>query len=129
VEIRPYTPADCEACLAVCDSIGGDRGAFEHALAAIPMFFVAEHDGTIVGCGGFSIDGALARLEHGMVHRDWRRQGLGRFLLFYRMREISKACNVALVIAAPPEDAAVFYEKQGFRLENGVFVKKLTVCA
>jgi len=77
LEIRPYTPADREACLAVCDSIGGRRSAFERALDAIPMFFVAEHDGAVIGCGGFSIDGALARLEHGMVHRDWQRQGLG----------------------------------------------------
>jgi len=45
------------------------------------------------------------------------------------MREISKAGNVSLVIAAPPEDAAAFYEKQGFRRENGELVKKLTVCA
>lgn len=128
MEIRPYTPADSEACLAVCDSVGGDRAAFERALGAIP-FFVAEHDGAIIGCGGFVVDGAVARLEHGMVHRTWQRQGLGRFLLFYRMREISKAGNVAIVTAAPPEDAAAFYEKQGFRRENGLLVKKLTVCA
>lgn len=127
MEIRAYTAADREACLTVCDSIGGDRAAFERAIEEI-RFFVAEHDGAIIGCGGFTIDGAVARLEHGIVHRDWQRQGLGRFLLFYRMREISKAGNIAIVTAAPPDDAAGFFEKQGFRREHGVLVKKLTVC-
>ncbi len=127
MDIRVYAAADREGCLAVCDSIGWDRAAVDGALGAMP-FFVAEHDSAIIGCGGFTINGAVARLEHGMVHRDWQRQGLGRFLLFYRMREISKAGNVAIVIAAAPEDAAGFYEKQGFRREHGVLVKKLTVC-
>ncbi len=127
MDIRAYVATDREGCLAVCDSIGGDHGAFAKALGEI-RFFVAEHDGAIIGCGGFAIDGATARLLHGMVHRDWQRQGLGRFLLFYRLREISKAAEVAFVTAAPPEDAAGFYEKQGFRRENGVMIKKLTVC-
>lgn len=127
MDIRPYAAADRDACLSVCDSIGGDRAAFENTLGEI-RFFVAEHDGAIIGCGGFVIDGATAQLLHGMVHRNWQRQGLGRFLLFYRIREISKAGDVAIVIAAPPEDAAGFYEKQGFRREQGVLIKKLTVC-
>lgn len=127
MEIRPFTAADREGCLTVCDSIGGDRVALEKALGEIP-FFVAEHEGAIIGCGGFAVDGSTAHLLHGMVHRDWQRQGLGRFLLFYRMREISKAGAVVMVIAAPPEGAAGFFEKQGFRREQGVLVKKLTVC-
>jgi N-acetylglutamate synthase-like GNAT family acetyltransferase len=127
MEIRPYAATDREACLAVCDSIGHDRSLLEKAIGEM-QFFVAEHDGAIIGCGGFAIDGTAARLLHGMVHRDWQRQGLGRFLLFYRLREISKSGAVTFVTATPPDDAIGFFEKQGFRRENGVLTKKLTVC-
>lgn len=137
MDIRPYDPADRAACLAVFDSIfddPADRAAFAARLDAAAPFFVAEHDGTIIGCGGFSVAGAAARLEWGMVHKNWQRQGLGRFLLFYRMKAIGQAGAVEMVAAEAPRAYADFYLKQGFRETGGdatrvTLAKRLAVCA
>jgi N-acetylglutamate synthase-like GNAT family acetyltransferase len=96
-----------------------------------------EHEGSIVGCGGYSLspDGTVATLRWGMVRRDAQRMGLGRFLLLYRIREIGKVGTVGIVIAHVPKPSAGFFEKQGFRVnaidEDGriEFLKKLTVCS
>ncbi len=137
MEIRPYAASDREACLGVWDSVeaGAGREEFEAFLdGAGERFFVAEHDGAVIGCGGFALQGGAARLEWGMVRREWQRQGLGRFLLFYRMREIGKAGEAEMVTAECPAAVAEFYAKQGFR-ESGAaggrvtMVKRLAVCA
>ncbi|WP_293680304.1 GNAT family N-acetyltransferase [uncultured Phenylobacterium sp.] len=141
MEIRPYEPADRAACLAVFDSNTpryfdpAGREAFESFLAnaARPPYFVMDHDGAIVGCGGYAIGPESATLGWGMVRADLHGQGLGRFLLMYRLREIGKVSTVALVRVETSAQAAGFYEKQGFRVtaEAGriAMTKKLTVCA
>ncbi len=135
MDIRPYTAADRAACLAVCDSVlpGTAREAFGAYLDEGNPYFVAEHEGGIIGGGGFRTDGDGARLLWGMVHRDWQRQGLGRFLLFFRMREITKQADVTHVHLVAPPDAAGFYAAQGFReiSRDGEWVtmsKRLAVC-
>lgn len=143
MDVRPYQPSDCLACLAVFHSL-------TPALldpATLPLFelwlrntaapyFVMEHEALVVACGGYSLspDGTAATLQWGMVHRGSQKMGLGRFLLLYRIREIGKAGTVSLVFAHVPRASAGFYEKQGFRL-NGTekdgyaeLIKKLTVC-
>ena len=137
MEIRPYTTADRDACLAIFDSMlpqDAGRGDLAVRLDAGDPFFVAEHDGRIIGCGGFSVSGHAARLEWGMVHRDWHRQGLGRFLLFYRMKAIGQAGAIEMVSADVPRACADFYLKQGFRETGGdatrvLLAKRLAVCA
>jgi N-acetylglutamate synthase-like GNAT family acetyltransferase len=96
-----------------------------------------EHEGAIVGCGGYSLspDGTVAALQWGMVRPDAQRMGLGRFLLLYRIREIGKLGTVGIVVAQVPKPAAGFFEKQGFRVnaagDDGrvELLKKLTVCS
>ena len=99
MDVRPYLPVDRDLCLAVFDSNTPDffeshsRRDFEKFLDCPGgPYFVMEHDGAIIGCGGYSVEDekAPARLVWGMVRRDWRRQGLGRFLLLFRLREITK---------------------------------------
>src|SRR5947208_16948619 len=104
MDVRPYSAADREACLGVFDSIAyGERIPFEEFLEALPgPYFVMEHDGTIVGCGGFQLEPSVAWLKWGMIHRDWQRRGLGRLLLMYRLKEINKAGGVQMVRAAAP---------------------------
>lgn len=130
MDIRPYVPADREGCLAVCSS------ASFAAFLEYPEgpFFVMEHDGAVAGCGGFTISGDTARLHWGMIREDQRSQGLGRFLLMYRLREIGKAGDVQRVLAEVPSLYASFFEKQGFKLarvtqDTVEMVKKLAVCA
>jgi len=116
-----------------------DREAFENYLdTGDPSFItVLEHEGTIVGCGGFSIEAGTATMHHGMIRRDVQRMGLGRFLLMYRLRKISKF-GVPVQFARVTVDPkwAPFYGKQGFKSASqpagGATIElamKLTVCA
>lgn len=133
MDIRAYSAADREGCLAVFASTGLEgREAFEEFLDSGTMF-VAEHDGAVVGCGGFVLKGATAELRWGMVDKKWQRQGLGRFLLFYRLREIGKLSNVELVELEAPREVVAFFAGQGFREVSGDerrvrMVKRLAVC-
>ena len=128
---RPYQPCDRDACLALADAPTPEFAAF---LGNPANCTVLEHDGRVVGCGGFLISGNSAILIHGVIHRDFRRMGLGRFLLLYRLRQISQSAEFARV-SCPPQFAP-FYEKQGFRSQTDCrtgqtlveLVMKLKVC-
>jgi N-acetylglutamate synthase-like GNAT family acetyltransferase len=149
MDVRTYLRADRDACLAVFDSNSPDffkshsRQDFEEFLDGPGgPYFVMEHDGAIIGCGGYFVtaEKALARLMWGMVRRDWRRQGLGRFLLLFRLREITKAGGVEMVHLDTAPDSAPFFQSQGFKVSRvakdgyaaGVdrveMTMKLTVC-
>jgi N-acetylglutamate synthase-like GNAT family acetyltransferase len=140
MDIRPYTPSDREACLAVYDSNAPEflppdrRQSFAERLDSADPFYVAEHEGSIAGCGGYVLTRNTAHLQWGLVHRQWQRQGLGRFLLFYRMREVTKHAAVETVTLETPTAAAPFFASQGFRevarSESTVsMTKRLIVCA
>ncbi len=133
MEIRKYAMEDREGCLGIFDSCfpTETRAAFIAIIdGSAESFCVAEHDGEIVGCGGYSIHGEAARLHWGMVGRKWQRQGVGRFLLFYRMREITKNASVQVVGLRAPLEAVPFFLKQGFREAGpeGEMIKRLVVC-
>ncbi len=149
MDVRPYLPVDRDACLAVFDSNTPDffeshsRRDFEKFLDGPGgPYFVMEHDGAIIGCGGYSVEDekAPARLVWGMVRRDWRRQGLGRFLLLFRLREITKRGGVEMVHLDAAPDSAPFFQSQGFKVASIVrdgyaagldrieMTMKLTVC-
>ena len=76
----------------------------------------------------------------GMVGREWHRNGLGRLLLLYRVREIGKVGGVQRVSLDTSQHSAPFFEKQGFkvaRVEKDAYAPgldriemsmKLTVC-
>lgn len=93
-------------------------------------FFVLEHDGEIVGSGGYRVTGDVGELLEGTIRPDLRRKGLGRFLLLYRLRQME---GVALVTVTTAAEHAGFYESQGFRVaeagEPTRLVKKMNVCA
>jgi len=137
MDIRLYTLADRDSCLEIFDSIPSLSGRplfVEFLDGHLAPFFVAEHNETIVGCGGYSIQGSGARLHWGIVHSKWQRQGLGRFLLFYRLKEITKNASVEMVALETPRPSALFFVSQGFREVSGnddavEMVKRLTVCA
>ncbi|MFN0102334.1 MAG: GNAT family N-acetyltransferase [Bryobacteraceae bacterium] len=135
MDIRPYSPADRDACLEIFDSNASEnRPKFAAFLNGGPgPFFVAEHAGEIVACGGFEVNGDSARLHWGMVRRKWQRRGLGRLMLFYRMREITRNSAVQTVGLEAPRQAAPFFTGQGFREVTGdgervELVKRLVVC-
>jgi ribosomal protein S18 acetylase RimI-like enzyme len=130
MEIRPYTAADREGCLAALETVAPESlAAFEAYLDAAPVLFVAEHDGRIAGFGGIETGDGMARLVWGTVRRDVQRMGLGRFLLMYRLKEISKRGNFEFVTAQVPEAAQAFFLAQGFRQNGPLMTKRLAVCA
>jgi len=138
LDLRLYTPTDRDACLALSDSIvAAAREDFVAFLDQPGEFYVAEHDGAVIACGGLDTRAQPPRLQWGMVHRDWQRKGVGRLLLLYRLRELSRTAPDAEFVALATTLAAQgFYEKLGFRVaatprEDGLveMVKRLAVCA
>ena len=129
MDIRPYQASDRAACLEIFDSNfdATKRPEFEQFLDNLEgPYFVMDHDGAIVGCGGY----AGETLLWGMIRRDFQKLGLGRFLLMYRLRKLEGVPTVRLT--APPT-AVPFFEKQGFRIAGestkGIeMVKKMNVC-
>ena len=125
MDLRPYTPADHDLCLGLLDSNTprffdpSERAKFEEFLDRRNCsYFVMEHDGAIVGSGGYAIerDKTSARLVWGMVRSDSHRLGLGRYLLLFRLREITKVSGIQMVHLDTSQHSAQFYEKQGFKI-------------
>ncbi len=125
VDIREYGAADRAACASIAGADWVDPGG---------SFYVAEHDGQVIGCGGFAFDQAgEARLVGPVVAAGFRRMGVGRFLAMYAMRAASRGRTLRTISARPPEESRAFFEKLGFRVASagdGVveMVKKLEVC-
>ena len=116
MDLRPYSSADRAACVELC-------GPF-----SVPAHFVVmEHEGTVVGCGGYTSDGELVL---GTIRPDLRRQGLGRFLLLARLREVAKLPGVSHARLRAPAEFAGFYLKLGFKPAGaeGEMQLRLDVC-
>ena len=142
MDLRPYLPTDRRGCLAIFDSnvphylSPAERLSFEKFLDHPGgPYFVMEHEGALVGCGGYHVepDPALASLQWGMVRGDAQKMGLGRFLLMYRLRELGKLGTIQRVRAETSPPAAPFFEGQGFKVLNVSdhrveLLKKLSVC-
>lgn len=150
MNLRTYTAADRPACLEVFDQncprffALEERENFEEYLDA-PQgpYFVLEREegGAILGCGGYALEGTgIASLVWGMVLPAFQRQGLGRYLTMYRLREISRQNGPQLVRMDTTQHSSAFYEKLGFRvigvkqdgyapgLDRVELMKKLEVC-
>ena len=50
-----------------------------------------------------------------MVRNDLHKRGLGRFLVMFRLKEITKA-NAQIVRLSTSQHTARFFEKQGFKV-------------
>jgi len=132
--------SDAARCLAVLDSnvpdffTASDREAFGAFLNNIPegtAFYVMEHAGEVIGCGGFSQAPESVKLQWAMIRRDLHRQGLGRFLLLFRLKQAGQIAGVQFVEAEVPPRLAAFYEKNGLKptAQTGIHRMKLQVCA
>jgi GNAT superfamily N-acetyltransferase len=149
MDLREYQSNDRDGCLAVFDSIIPDsfhpqeRAAFSGFLdGPAGSYFVLDHDGAIVGCGGFAFENAdLASVTWLMVRKDLHGNGLGRLLVFNAMRKLAVGADPTMVRLETTPQAAGFFTKQGFRVaeqvQDGVapgfdrveMVKKLKVCS
>ncbi len=140
MEMRAYTAADRAACLALFDGnapeyfTAAERAAYEDWLDAPQgSYFVVEHDGALAGCGGIAAESSgLASLTWLMVRRDLHGQGLGRFLVFYLLKQTPAGVSHVRLVTIPA--VVGFFAKQGFRVREegpgGVeMLKKLQVCS
>ncbi|PWH11941.1 MAG: N-acetyltransferase [Anaerolineae bacterium] len=121
--LRPYTPADQPACLAIFESNTPkyfhptERLDFEQFLEKLPCpFFVVEMQEQIVGCGGYGTkpEGIIV-LVWGMVHRNLHRQGIGTFLLQERIKIILQKTLATRVIVHTSQHSQDFFIRFGFR--------------
>lgn len=92
MELRPYTPDDAAACLALFDAnvpayfAPEERAGFVEFLATMPVSYLVLLDGaSIVGCGGVGFHDGEARMCWGIVDGARHRRGLGTRLLLERL--------------------------------------------
>ncbi len=133
--IRPYTPADLEACRSLWvdltqrhrdiyedPSIGGESPGlyFDRHLARVGAdhIWVAEGEGRLLGLVGLMMVDEEAEVEPIVVAPGYRERGVGRALLDYVVQEAEKLevrfLNVRPV--ARNAEAIAFFHSAGFRL-------------
>jgi GNAT superfamily N-acetyltransferase len=122
--MRPMTPADRGACLAVFDSnvpgsfIASERASFESFLDALagPYFVLEDASGGVVACGGYAVTPGTrtADLCWGMVTRERQGTGLGRVLTERRLARIREDVAVGAVALETSQHTRAFYERLGF---------------
>lgn len=142
--IRPYHPADLEACRALWaelvqhhreiyqdPSIGGnDPGLhFDRHLAQVgaERIWVAECAGEVVGLFGLILRDVEAEIEPIVVSSRWRGQGIGRMLL-ERAEEEARRLGARLLTISPVArnvEAISLFHHYGFRLLGSIEMCKL----
>lgn len=141
MDIRKFTEADREACLAIFESNSpawfhpSELSGLVARLDAPGDYFVAEHDGRAIGAGGF--DGS--RIVWLMVDASFHGNGVGRFLMMYLLRELARGGFATVELGTTPA-VVPFYEKFGFRttqtfpdgwapgFDRVEMIKKMDVC-
>ncbi|BDP42366.1 N-acetyltransferase [Deinococcus aetherius] len=128
--IRPFTPADREACLALFDSnvpdffLPQERAEFEAWLGQpfdsgeYGEYFVLEDGGRVVACGGVWLDPGQAErpagFSWGMVAREAHHRGYGSALLRFRLERL-RELGAREVHLDTSQHTAPFYARFGFR--------------
>ena len=124
MRVRPYTPADRAACLAVFDGnvpayfVSEERRAFADFLDDLPgpYLVVEDEGGAVVGCGGYAVvpETRTADLCWGMVALHRHGTGLGRLLLDARLEAIRADPRAGAVALNTSQHTRGFYERRGF---------------
>ncbi len=124
MRLRPYTPADREACLAIFDSscpkfvAQEERAMFERWLENPGgRYGVYVHaDGTVIGCGGIFLeeDGRTVHLTWGLIDAAHHRQGHGRAMTLERLGWIAEMPDVDRIRMDTSQHTVGFYERLGF---------------
>lgn len=126
IRIRPFRPADRDACLSIFDGnvprffAADERAEFadyldlaRDASFPTPPYLVMMRGGRIVGCGGIGMAGDTATLDWGMVAADCHGTGLGRRLTEARLAMAVQA-GARIVRLATSQHTQGFYARLGF---------------
>lgn len=134
MNIRAYQPADHAACLELFDSnspqyfdpaereylhnwlTGKDESRHSYPNNTAEHFYVLEHEGKIVACGGFYIPEAkpVANMVWGMAHRLYHKQGFGKALFMYRVQQVHELYPYCSIVLDTSQHTYGFFEKLGF---------------
>jgi N-acetylglutamate synthase-like GNAT family acetyltransferase len=89
-------------------------------LLASGTYYVAEADGTVVGCGGWTheypgleTDLSLGHLRHFATHQDWTRRGIGR-AIYDKCEMTARAVGVCAFECNSSLNGVGFYSSLGF---------------
>ena len=125
VQIRPYAPADRDACILLfmsnvpkffsADELDDFTGYLDTANQT-GSYIVLEDAGGIVGCGGVAVeeDGISASLCWGMVDQRLHRSGLGLKLTEARMDAARAIAGVRQIRLDTSQYTQGFYARLGF---------------
>jgi GNAT superfamily N-acetyltransferase len=139
LKLRAFQAADRAVCLAAFDSntpeyyhpserriyaefldSGHYLPARLHELgASAGRMYVVESEGKCVACGGWYLEGAVANLSFGTVHRSRHREGIGTFLLQARLKAIREDGRASSVRVRTTRSVQGFYERALFRTVVG----------
>lgn len=123
LDVRPYAPADEEACLALFDTNvpdffrPGERDGYRSWLRdpGGPVLVVrAGHE--VVAAGGVAVeaDGRTGSLCWGIVRRDLHRRGVGDLLLHARLALLAGDPGCTRVRLSTIDATAPFFQRVGF---------------
>jgi len=129
VDIRPYSAADLDACLAIFDTnvpryfIPAERAPYRAFLEALPgpYLVLTDASGTVVACGGHAAnpdEPGRADLCWGMVRQEKHRRGLGRQLIHARIDAAKRDPSVRVIALNTSQHTTGFYERFGFRVTD-----------
>ena len=122
MQIREYKSSDLGTCLGLFDSNVPDffeiseRAAFEEFLKDPGTYYVLVLDSNeILACGGWYLDGEVAGLTWGIVHREHQQRGFGKFLLEERLKTIRSTRRANRVRVRTTSVVQGFFERAGFK--------------
>lgn len=108
-----YERADFELSLNAFDE---GRLAYKDSLKE--TYFVLEDEGRVVACGGYSLYSTKmeASMTWGMVHNALHKQGYGRALFSYRLREVTSLHPDYQLVLNTTQHTFPFFEKFGYKV-------------
>ena len=126
MNIRPYTPEDLDAVVAIFRSNipkyftpEEEPGLHDFLSEYSGNYYVLELDGEIVGAGGIAwndLESPTVSLCWGMVHREHLGTGLGKKLTEFRIAASREQYGDVPLTIGTSQHTQGFYEKLGFRL-------------
>ena len=127
LKFRPYQAEDNGRCVEIFMSntpryFGVEEAdEFRQFLEALPCaYFVATQDDEIVACGGHGYHGKKQAvvLCWGMVRADLHKQGLGKFMLIERLKQIFTDFGETVVQIDTSQHSQGFFERYGFQVKE-----------
>jgi len=137
-QIRPYQPADFNACLNCFESniptyfTRSEAADFriwlgalgemkdENSVGVDTAYFVIVSANQIIGCGGFGLSDNCRDVVFawGLIHRSYHNRGYGKALAEFRLNIIKERFPGADIVLDTTQHSYRFFERLGFLTEK-----------